>query len=155
MSANTILTSIVTGGANNHTTTAEEANAFPTDFVSAGVVGAITANTGSGGTGSFTVNQDTSPDMGITIKAGQAYISAIPSSQGTQVLRARAAADYTAYTINAALIIGFYIILTQNGLQKAGFLFFLALIPIFLFTASLSLFNKDKHPLLTFSASMS
>jgi phosphatidate cytidylyltransferase len=62
---------------------------------------------------------------------------------------------YTAYTINAALIIGFYIILTQNGLQKAGFLFFLALIPIFLFTSSLSLFNKDKHPLLTFSASMS
>lgn len=39
--------------------------------------------------------------MGVTIKAGQAYISATPSSQGAQVLRARAAADYTAYTINA------------------------------------------------------
>lgn len=101
MSANTIITSVVTAGTNNHTTTAEEANAFPTDFVSAGVVGAIALNTGSGGTGSFAVNQDTSPDMGITVKSGQAYVLATPASQGSQLLRSRAAADYTAYTINA------------------------------------------------------
>ena len=101
MSANTILTSVVTGGSNNHTTTAEEVNALATDFVTQGVVGAITLNTGSGGTGSFCVNQNTGSNMAINIKAGQAYITATPSSQNSQVLRARAAADYTAYTINS------------------------------------------------------
>lgn len=101
MSSNTIITSIVTGGASSHTTIAEEANVISTDFVTQGVVGAITLNTGSGGTGSFCVNADASPDMGITIKAGQAYITATPSSQDSQVLRARASSDYTAYTINA------------------------------------------------------
>jgi len=39
--------------------------------------------------------------MGVTVKAGQAYITATPSSQDSQVLRARASSDYTAYTINA------------------------------------------------------
>lgn len=101
MSANTIITSVVTGGTNNHTTVAEEANAYATDFVSQGVVGAIVANIGSGGSGSFCVNADASPDMGVTVLAGQAYVSATPSSQDAQVLRARATANYTGYTINA------------------------------------------------------
>lgn len=101
MSANTIITSIVTGGSNNHATVSEEANSIATDFVTQGVVGAITLNSGSGGTGSFCVNADASPDMGITIKAGQAYITATPSSQDSQVLRARASTDYTTYTINS------------------------------------------------------
>ena len=101
MSANTILTSVVTGGSNSHATVAEEINAYATDFVTQGVVGTFGLNAGSGGTGSFAVNADASPDMGITIKAGQAYVSATPSSQGAQVLRARASSDYTAYTINA------------------------------------------------------
>lgn len=101
MAANTLLTSVITGGTNSHTTTAEEANAIATDFVTSGVVGAITLNAGSGGTGSFCVNADASPDMGVTIKAGQAYLSATPSSQNSQVLRVRAAADYTTYVINA------------------------------------------------------
>jgi hypothetical protein len=39
--------------------------------------------------------------MGLTIKSGQAYITATPSSQDSQVLRVRASSDYTAYTINA------------------------------------------------------
>lgn len=99
--SNTIITSVVTGGVNNHTTVVEEINALSTDFVTQGVVGAISLNTGSGGTGSFCVNADASADMGVTIKAGQAYISATPSSQSLQVLRARAATDYTGYTINA------------------------------------------------------
>jgi hypothetical protein len=101
MSANTILTSTVTAGTNNHTTSAEEANVLATDFVTQGVVGAITLNTGSGGTGSFCVNQNTGSDSAIIIKAGQAYISATPSSQGAQVLRARAAADYTAFPVSS------------------------------------------------------
>jgi len=101
VAANTILTSIVTGGSNNHATVVEEANAYATDFVTQGVVGAITLNTGSGGTGSYCVNADAAPDMGVTVKAGQAYITATPSGQNSQVLRARAAADYTTYVINA------------------------------------------------------
>jgi hypothetical protein len=101
MSANTLITSIVTGGTNTHTTTAEEANALATDFVTQGVVGAITLNSGSGGTGSFCVNADGTPDMGVTIKSGQAYVAATPSSQDSQVLRVRASSDYTAFTINA------------------------------------------------------
>ena len=39
--------------------------------------------------------------MGVTILSGQAYIAATPSSQGAQVLRARASSNYTVYTINA------------------------------------------------------
>ena len=102
MSANTIITSVVTGGTNNHTTVAEEANTIATDFVTQGVVGAITVGSGStAGTGSFAVTQDATPDMGVTVLSGQAYITATPSSQDSQVLRARASANYTSYTINA------------------------------------------------------
>lgn len=102
MSANTIITSIVTGGTNTHTTVAEEANSIATDFVTQGVVGAITLTSGStAGTGSFAVQADATPDMGVTVKSGQAYITATPSSQDSQVLRARASSDYTAYTINS------------------------------------------------------
>lgn len=101
MAANTILTSIVTGGSNAHATVAEEANAYATDFVAQGVVGAIVLTTSSAGSGSFCVNADASPDMGVTILAGQAYIAATPSSQDAQVLRVRAATNYTTYTINA------------------------------------------------------
>lgn len=101
MSANTILTSVVTGGSNSHATVAEEANTYATDFVSAGVVGTFSLNSGSGGTGSFCVNADASPDMGVTVKSGQAYITATPSGQNSQTLRARASTDYTTYVINA------------------------------------------------------
>lgn len=101
MSANTLITSTLSAGSNNHTTVSEEANYPATDFVTPGVTGSITLNTGSGGTGSFCVNADGSPDMGVTIKAGAAYVNATPSSQNSQVLRVRAAADYTTYVINA------------------------------------------------------
>lgn len=101
MAANTILTSVVTGGSNSHATVAEEANTYATDFVSAGVVGTFSLNSGSGGTGSFCVNADASPDMGVTVKSGQAYIQATPSGQNSQMLRARASTDYTTYVINA------------------------------------------------------
>lgn len=101
MAANTILTSVVTGGSNSHATVAEEANTYATDFVSAGVVGTFSLNAGSGGTGSYAVNADASPDMGVTVKSGQAYIVGTPSGQNSQTLRARASTDYTTYVINA------------------------------------------------------
>ena len=37
-----LVTSIITGGSNNHTTSSEEANAYATDFVSQGIVGSFT-----------------------------------------------------------------------------------------------------------------
>jgi hypothetical protein len=101
MSANTIITSVVTAGSNNHSTVSEEANAYATDFVTQGVVGTLVLNSGSGGTGSFCVNQNTGSNLAINILAGQAYITATPSSQDSQVVRARASSDYTAYTINS------------------------------------------------------
>lgn len=102
MSAATIVTSIVTGGSNNAATTSEQANAVATDFVSQGIVGALGNTSGvAPATGGFAVNQDSSPDMGVTVAAGVAYITATPTSQSSQVMRAKMSANYTAYTINA------------------------------------------------------
>lgn len=101
MSAASIITSVVTGGSNSHATVSEEANAYATDFVTQGVIGTVVLNTGSGGSGSFCINADSSPDMGITAVAGVAYVSGTPSSQDPQVLRARMTSNYTSYTINA------------------------------------------------------
>lgn len=105
-----IIGSIVTGGTNSHATVAEEANAYATDFVTQGVLGTITNTTGiAPTTGSFGVNQDTGSDMAISILGtgnttnGQSigYVTVAPSSQDTQVLRARMASNYTGYVINA------------------------------------------------------
>lgn len=110
MSAATIVTSIITGGVNNHSTIVEEANSYATDFIAQGVLGTITNTTGvAPTTGSFGVNQNTGSDMAISILGtgsttnGQsvAYITASPTSQNIQVLRSRMAANSTAYTINS------------------------------------------------------
>lgn len=110
MSAATIITSVVTGGTNNHATVSSEGNTYATDFISQGVLGSISNSGGVGpGTGSFGVRQDSSPDMGITISGtgnttntqSIAYIKCTPTSQDLQVLRARMSTDYTGYTINA------------------------------------------------------
>src|SRR5688572_30571409 len=85
-----IYTDILTGGSNNHETTAEAANAVATDFVSEGVVGAITNTSGvAPATGSFAVNAQGTPDMTVAVSAGQAYVTATPSSQNSQTLRVR------------------------------------------------------------------
>jgi hypothetical protein len=102
MSAASIITSIVTGGTNNHATVSEEANAIATDFVTQGVVGAITSTGGiAPTTGSFAANADGSLDMGVTISAGEAYVTVTPASQDSQTLRARMLSDYTNYAINS------------------------------------------------------
>ena len=100
--ASSIISSVVTAGSNSHATVSEEANAYATDFVSQGVWNPITNTNGSSpATGSFAVNQDSSPDMGLTITSGVAYVTVTPASQDSQVLRARMSANYTSYTINA------------------------------------------------------
>lgn len=98
----TIISSIVTAGTNNHTTVSEEANAVATDFVTAGVVGTLT-NTGgvAPATGGFSVNQDSTPDMGVLVGLGVAYVTGTPSGQSSQALRARMSSNYAAYTIAA------------------------------------------------------
>lgn len=102
MTANTIIASVVTAGSNNHATVSEEANAYATDWVSQGIVGTLSNTAGvAPATGGFAVNADGTPDMGVTVSAGAAYVTGTPTAQGSQVLRARATASYTAYVINA------------------------------------------------------
>lgn len=99
MAAASIIASVITGGSNSHQTVAEELNAYATDFVNQGVLGTITSGTPA--TGAFAVTQDSSPDMGVTVLSGVAYVSGTPSGQDAQVIRARMTSNYTAYTINA------------------------------------------------------
>lgn len=90
MAAPTIVASIITGGSNNHETTSEEANAIATDFVSEGVVGTITNTSGVAPmTGAFGVNASGTPDTLININTGVAYVTATPSSQNSQCIRAK------------------------------------------------------------------
>lgn len=83
-----IFTNILTGGSNNHETTAANANAIGTDFVSEGVIAPITNTAGvAPATGSFAVNAQGTPDMTVAVSAGVAYVDATPSGQGSQTLR--------------------------------------------------------------------
>lgn len=100
--SSSIISSVVTGGSNSAQTVSEELNAYATDFVNQGVWGTITLGAGStAGTGSFAVSQDASPDMGVTVASGVAYVAGTPSGQDAQVLRARMTTNYTSYTITA------------------------------------------------------
>lgn len=97
-----IITSVLTGGSNSHQTVSEEVNNIATDFVTQGIVGSVTRGVGStAGTGGFAVTQDASPDMGVTVLAGRAYVACTPSGQDAQVLNARMSSNYASYTINS------------------------------------------------------
>lgn len=90
MAAPTITTGILTGGVNNHATTSEEVNAVATDFVSEGVVGTFTNTSGvAPATGAFAVNATGTPDTNINVSTGVAYVTATPTSQGSQTLRVK------------------------------------------------------------------
>ena len=83
-----IYANFITGGVNNHTTTSEEANSFATDFVTSGVVGTTTNTSGVAPmTGGLAVNAQGSPNMTVAVTAGQAYVTAVPSGQGSQRVR--------------------------------------------------------------------
>jgi hypothetical protein len=98
----TIVTSIITGGANSHATSSAEANAVATDFVTQGIIGSYTNTAGvAPNTGSYAVNAQASPAMFVDVTAGTAYITATPSSQTSQSLRAYMSANYTSYAISA------------------------------------------------------
>lgn len=91
-----IITSILTGGSNNHQTTSEEANRIITDFISPGVVGAITSTSGVAPmTGAFAVNAQGTPNKTTTVTLGNAYITATPAGQASQTLGVKMNANYT------------------------------------------------------------
>lgn len=84
----TKLVSVLTGGSNNHETSSAEINALATDFIAAGVVGAISATSGvAPTTGSFAVNAQASPDMTVRVTAGQAYVTGTPTGGTSQKFR--------------------------------------------------------------------
>ena len=91
-----LITSILTGGINNHETTAEEANGLSTDFVAEGIVGTIANTSGvAPATGGFAVNATGTPDTNIQISAGTAWVTATPSTQGSQTIRVKNSATIT------------------------------------------------------------
>lgn len=88
-----IYTSILTGGSNNHETTAEYANGTQTDLIGEGVVGAKTNTAGvAPATGAFAANAQGTPAMAVDVSAGIAYVTATPSGQNSQNLRIRSTA---------------------------------------------------------------
>lgn len=89
-----LITSVLTGGSNSHATTSEEANAVATDFISQGIVGSSTNTSGvAPATGNFAVNAQASPDATVAVSTGVAYVTATPSSQGSQKLRVKNSAS--------------------------------------------------------------
>lgn len=85
-----LITSILTGGTNNHETTSEEANATYTDFVSEGIVDSITNTSGfAPSTGGYAVNAQGTPDMTVAVTAGVAYVDGTPSGQNAQTFRVK------------------------------------------------------------------
>lgn len=83
-----LLTSIMTGGVNNHPTTSEEANAWSTDFISEGIVGSYTNTSGvAPATGAFAVNAQGTPDMTVAVSTGVCYVTGTPTSQNSQTFR--------------------------------------------------------------------
>ena len=86
--------SILNGGTNNHPTTSEEANAYATDFLTAGIVGSSTnTNSVAPMTGSFAVNAQGTPDMTVAVTSGLAYVTATPTGQSSRKLRVRLSAN--------------------------------------------------------------
>lgn len=84
----TLFAGILTAGSNNHQTTSEVANSFATDFISEGIVGAVTNTSGVAPmTGGFAVNEAGTPDMTVDVSSGYAYVDTTPSSQGSQTIR--------------------------------------------------------------------
>lgn len=90
----TLITSILQGGVNSHTTSSEEVNALSTDFVSEGVVGTISNNSGVAPmTGAYAVNAQGTPNMTVAVSAGVGYVTATPTSGNSQTLRVKNSAS--------------------------------------------------------------
>lgn len=80
--------SVVTGGSNSHQTTSAEINGIATDFISPGVVGAVSNTSGvAPATGAFAVNAIGTPNMSVRVTNGVAYVTATPTGGTSQTFR--------------------------------------------------------------------
>ena len=85
-----ITTSVCTGGTNSHSESSENMNGIATDFVSEGVVGAITNTSGvSPATGAYAVNAQGTPDMTVAVTQGVAYVTGTPTGGNSQTFRVK------------------------------------------------------------------
>lgn len=96
-----IVTSVLTAGSNNHTTSSEEANGIYTDFISQGIIGTLSNTAGvAPATGGYSVNAQGTPDTTIAVSSGVAYVTGTPTSQNSQRFRVKNSAS-TNTTISA------------------------------------------------------
>lgn len=85
---------IIQSGTSNYLTPAESFNVVATDLLTPGIVGSYTSTSGvAPTTGSFAVNAQGSPNMTVAVSAGQAYVSATPTSGTAQNIRVKLAAS--------------------------------------------------------------
>jgi hypothetical protein len=95
-------TGILTGGSNNAQTTSEDLNGPQTDLVSDGVVGTLTNTSGVAPmTGGLALNAQGSPNTTTAVTAGVAYVTATPTSQGSQRLRVKIDAQNITHASNS------------------------------------------------------
>lgn len=94
--------SVLTGGTNSFPTTSEHLNALATDILGEGVVGSVGNTAGvAPATGGLACNAQGTPDMTVAVTAGKCYVTATPSGQGSQLLRANIAAQNATIAANA------------------------------------------------------
>lgn len=94
--------SVLTGGSNSFATTSEHLNALQTDLLIDGVVGSIGNTAGVAPmTGGLATNAQGTPDMTVAVTAGKCYVTATPTSQGSQRLRANIATQNVTISANA------------------------------------------------------
>lgn len=80
--------SVLTGGSNNHQSTATEMNYLQTDLVSAGPVGALSNTSGvAPSTGAFAVNAIGTPNMSVRVTNGVCYVTGTPTGGASQLVR--------------------------------------------------------------------
>lgn len=94
--------SVLTGGVNSFQTTAEHLNNLATDTLADGVIGAITSTSGVAPmTGALAVNAQGSPNMTVAVTGGVCYVTATPTSQASQRLRAKIATQNATIASNS------------------------------------------------------
>ncbi len=96
-------TSVLTGGSNSAQTTSEDLNGLSTDLLNDGVVGSIANTSGiAPSTGGLAINAQGSPNTTTAVTAGIAYVTATPTSQGSQRLRVKIDAQNVTHASNSS-----------------------------------------------------
>lgn len=94
--------SVLTGGTNSFPTTSEHLNALATDILSDGIIGTVANTAGvAPATGGLACNAQGTPNMTVAVTAGVAYVTATPTSQASQRIRANIAAQNATIAANS------------------------------------------------------